>query len=223
MELKDNALTGMEPNAAAEIKNYVMPIVRRAFDDRSFAGTAFCISGHLLTASHVLQTAQTYFVRNGEDYHPLQYIMWQPSQVQAVDKLGYDVAIYPLGEMPSPLSLSDKDTEKGDELEVLCWQMRNGRLEQVLTPCIVRGNADEEGYFQISTAQRITHGASGCPVLKDGKVYGMLTMGRDFFETPRGGFMGIPRQHQGLMRRLEENTCWVFKTSHIKRFMPKGK
>ena len=201
-----------------EVKNYVMPIFRRAGDERSFAGTAFCIDGHLLTASHVLQSPMTYYVRNGDDFHPLEHILWSPRQVVADDKLGYDVAIYPLGDMPSPLSLSDKDAAKDDELEVLCWQMRDGRPVQVYTPCIVRGDADEDGYFQISTAERITHGASGCPVYKDGQVYGILTMGRDYYENTTG-FAGIPLQHHGLMRRLEENTCGVFKPSHIKRFL----
>ena len=201
-----------------EVKNYVMPIFRRAGDERSFAGTAFCIDGHLLTASHVLQSPMTYYVRNGDDFHPLEHILWSPRQVVADDKLGYDVAIYPLGDMPSPLSLSDKDAAKDDELEVLCWQMRDGWPVQVYTPCIVRGDADEDGYFQISTAERITHGASGCPVYKDGQVYGILTMGRDYYENTTG-FAGIPMKHHGLMRRLEENTCWVFKTSHIKRFL----
>ena len=210
----------MEKTQQMEIKNYVVPVMRRAGDERSFAGTAFLIENNLLTAGHVLDRVQTYYVRNAGFYFPLEHIMWWPRQVQAEDKLGYDVAVYPVGTLLSPLSLSDKDTGKGDELEVLCWQMRNGKLEQVLTPCIVRGDADEEGYFQISTAERITHGASGCPVLKDGKVYGMLTMGRDFFETPRGGFLGIGAQHQRLMQRYEENTCWVFKSSYVKRFMP---
>lgn len=203
-----------------EIRNYVMPILRRAGDERSFAGTAFCIENQLLTAGHVLDNVQTYYVRNAGYDFPLEHIMWWPRQLQAEDKLGYDVAVYPVGTLLSPLSLSDKDAVKGDELEVLCWQMKNGHLEQVQTPCIVRGKADEEGYFQISTAERITHGASGCPVLKDGKVYGMLTMGRDFFEAPNGGFLGISRQHQGLMQQLEENTCWVFKTSYLRRFLP---
>ena len=97
--------------------------------------------------------------------------------------------------------------------------MKDGILQQVYTPCIVRGDADDEGYFQISTAERITHGASGCPVYKDGKVYGILTMGRDYYENT-SGFAGIPPQHHRLMHRLEENTCWVFKSSYIKRFLP---
>lgn len=203
-----------------EIKDYVMPIVRRAGDERSFAGTAFCIHGQLVTAAHVLDWGRTLFVRNGEDYHPLQHIMWQPRQVQAEDRMGFDVAFYGLRDMASPLSLSDKDAEKNDELEVLCWQLVGGKLQQVHTSCIVRGEDNEDGYQMISTAARITHGASGCPVFKDGKVYGILTMGRDFFEMPSGGFMGIPRQHQGLMQRMEENTCFIFKTSHIRRFLP---
>lgn len=201
-----------------EVKNYVMPIFRRAADENSFAGTAFCIPGWLVTASHVIQTTNTYYVRNGEDYYPLEHIAWKPRQVMADDKLGYDVALYPLGEMPAPLSLSDNDVHKDDELDVLCWQMIDGRPQQVYTPAVVRGDADEDGYFQIATARRITHGCSGCPVFKDGKVYGIITMGRDYYEN-KGGFAGIPPQHHRLMQRLEENTCWVFKSSHIKRFM----
>ena len=195
-----------------------MPIFRRAGDERSFAGTAFCIPGKLVTAAHVLQSPRTHYVRNGSDFHPLEHILWQPRQLMANDKLGYDVALYPLGDMPSPLSLSDNDADSGDELEVLCWQMIDGRLKQVYTPCVVRGDDDEEGYFKIATAAPITHGASGCPVYKDGRVYGILTMGRDFYENT-GGFPGIPQQHYGTMHRLEKNTCWVFKSSHVKRFM----
>ena len=194
-----------------EVNSYVMPVFRRAGDERSFAGTAFCIPGHLLTASHVLQQPVTYYVRNGEDYHPLEHILWTPRQVAATDKLGYDVAIYPLGDMPSPLSLSDKDAEKDDELQVLCWQMIDGRPQQVFTPGIVRGDADEDGYFQISTARRITHGSSGSPVMRDGKVYGVLTMGRDHVES--AGMAPLRRQ-------LEQNTCWAFKASRVRSFLP---
>lgn len=203
-----------------ELNDYILPVLRRAGDDRSFAGTAFCIEGHLLTAGHVLQSPATYYVRRGSDCLALDFSRWTPRQMIADDKLGYDVAIYPSA-LPSPLTLSDSDARKHDELELLCWQFIAGRPQQVATQCVVRGDADEDGYQLISTTIRITHGASGCPVFKNGKVYGMLCMGRDDYQYS-GAFAGISPQHHQLMHRIENNTCWIFKSSHIKRFMPEA-
>lgn len=201
-----------------ELTDYIMPILRKAGDERSFAGTAFCINGHLLTAGHVIQSPMTYYVRHGENYMALDFSRWTPRQILTDDKLGYDVAIYPSG-LPCELTLSGTDPYKNDHLEVLCWQFEDGQLRQVYTPCVVRGEADEDGYFLISTTRRITHGASGSPVYKDGRVYGILAMGRDFYQHT-GPFAGIPPQSQRLMHRIEENTCWVFKSTHIMRFIP---
>ena len=53
-----------------DIKNYVMPIVRRAGDERSFAGTAFCIHGQLVTAAHVLDWGLT---RSAAQSHRAKY------------------------------------------------------------------------------------------------------------------------------------------------------
>ena len=50
---------------------FVMPIFRQAGNERSFAGTAFCIDNYLVTAGHVIDTQMVYYVRNGNDYHPL--------------------------------------------------------------------------------------------------------------------------------------------------------
>ena len=85
-------------------------------------------------------------------------------------------------------------------------------LQQVFTQCLVLKEEDDEGYRRISTVDRITHGSSGCPVISDGKVYGIVTMGRDHVET--GGM-------SPLKRSLEQNTCWIFKVSHIRRFLPR--
>ena len=121
--------------------------------------------------------------------------------------------------LKSALTLSDEDAKPNDGMEAICWQMIGGVPTQVHTTGVVRGEDDNEGYFRISTVDRITHGASGCPIIRDGKVYGLLAMGRDFFENS-DGFVAAAPEHRHLMQRFEENPCWVFKTSHIKRFMP---
>lgn len=195
-----------------ELERYVMPLFRHMGDERSFAGTAFCIDGYLLTAGHVLNREQTYFLRNGADWHALQYDLWTPRQLPGDDKHGYDVALYPIPGLHSPLSLAQADAEPLDELDVICWQWLTTGLRQVATRCLVLSEHDDDGYRRISTVDRITHGSSGCPVMRDGRVYGIVTMGRDHVDTAGMG---------PLKRHLEQNTCWMFKVSHICRFLPR--
>ncbi|MBQ7690067.1 MAG: trypsin-like peptidase domain-containing protein [Muribaculaceae bacterium] len=194
-----------------DINSYVMPVFRRAGDERSFAGTAFCIDGYLATAGHVLTNPVTYYVRNGADWHPLEHLMWRPRQLPSSDQHGYDVALYPVPGLRSPLSLAERDAEPDDELDVVCWQWKPDGLQQVVTRGLVLKEPDEEEYLRIATVDRITHGSSGCPVFRDCKVYGILTMGRDAVDT--AGMTPLKSQ-------IERNTCWAFKTSYVRRFMP---
>lgn len=200
-----------------EIRKYVMPLFRRSGDERSFAGTAFCIDNWLVTAGHVIDEPRTYFVRNGVDYHPLEFERWTPRQLAASDRLEFDIALYPLPGLHSPLTLAPADAVRNQALELICWQWRGNGVKQVATDCLHTGDADIDGYFRMSTVERVTHGSSGCPIFADGLVYGIMTMGRDRFES-KDGFARSAPEHRHLMQRFEENTCWVFKTSHIRRF-----
>ena len=188
-----------------------MPIFRQYGKERSFAGTAFCINGYLVTAGHVLQDSDTHFVRNGNDYHTLNFDKWIPQQLPATDMMGYDIAFYPVPGLKSPLSLADIDAEPNDELNILCWQWRLNGLQQVATQGLVIKETDEEAYLRIATIEHITHGCSGCPAFdNEGKVFGMVTMGRTSVEAKN--LAPLPQQ-------MEQNTCWAFKTSYIKRFL----
>ena len=189
-----------------------MPIFRRPNDPRSFAGTAFCINDYLVTAGHVISAPTTYFVRNGNSYHPLQFNQWIPQQLPADDRMGYDIALYPIPGLKSPLALANVDAEPNDSLDILCWQMRPGGPQLVATQGLVIKEPDENGYLRFATVNHITHGCSGCPIFdSDGQVYGMVTMGRSNVD---------PKGLSPLSRQMEQNTCWAFKTSYIKRFMP---
>lgn len=191
---------------------FVMPIFRQHDNVRSFAGTAFCIDDYLVTAAHVLQSPTTHYVRNGNDFHPLHFDQWIPQQLPASDRLGYDIAFYPVPGLKSPLQLSSCDPEPEDEVEIACWQWLSGGLEQVTTRALVLKEADERGYARLATVDHITHGSSGCPVIIGNEVVGMVTMGRTAVDAPH-----LPP----LNRRMEQNTCWAFKTSYIKRFLPR--
>ncbi len=189
-----------------------MPIFRQMGNVRSFAGTAFCIDDYLVTAGHVIDSQQVYYVRNGNDFHVLEHDKWIPRILPADDRLGYDVAFYPVPGLKSPLSLATSDAKRNAHLNVLCWQLKPQELLQVSTQGLVLQDAEEAGYQHISTVEHITHGCSGCPVFDgDGKVLGMITMGRTSVDAK--GLAPLPRQ-------MAQNTCWAFKASHIKRFMP---
>ena len=188
-----------------------MPIFRQMGNERSFAGTAFCIDDYLVTAGHVLSYKAPCYVRNGNDYHLLHFDNWMPRQVPTDDHTGYDIALYPIPGLRSPLSLASNDAEPNDHLHIVCWQMRGLAPEQVTTQGLVIKDRDLEGYFRLATVAHITHGCSGCPSFgDDGKVYGMITMGRSNVDITN--LAPLPRQ-------MEQNTCWAFKTSHIKRFV----
>lgn len=190
---------------------YVMPIFRQMGNERSFAGTAFCIDDYLVTAGHVLSYKAPCYVRNGNDYHLLHFDNWMPRQVPTDDHTGYDIALYPIPGLRSPLSLASNDAEPNDHLHIVCWQMRGLAPEQVTTQGLVIKDRDLEGYFRLATVAHITHGCSGSPSFgDDGKVYGMITMGRSNVDITN--LAPLPRQ-------MEQNTCWAFKTSHIKRFV----
>ena len=190
---------------------YVMPIFRQMGNERSFAGTAFCIDDYLVTAGHVLSYKAPCYVRNGNDYHLLHFDNWMPRQVPTDDHTGYDIALYPIPGLRSPLSLASNDAEPNDHLHIVCWQMHGLAPEQVTTQGLVIKDRDLEGYFRLATVAHITHGCSGCPSFgDDGKVYGMITMGRSNVDITN--LAPLPRQ-------MEQNTCWAFKTSHIKRFV----
>lgn len=191
---------------------YVMPIFRQFGNVRSFAGTAFCIDGYLVTAGHVIDTPITHYVRNGNNFHPLQFENWIPKIVPADDRTGFDVALYPIPGLKSPLSLADNDANPNDHLNILCWQYKPDGLRQIATQGLVIKDRDMAGHVRIASVDHITHGCSGCPIFdEDGKVYGMITMGRT--DVNAKDLAPLPLQ-------LEQNSCWAFKTSHIRRFMP---
>lgn len=190
---------------------YVMPIFRQHGNVRSFAGTAFCVDGYLVTAAHVLQSPTTHYVRNGNDFHPLHFDQWIPRQLPASDRLGYDIAFYPIQGLKSPMKLSMRDPEPEDEVDIACWQWQPNGLEQVTTSALVLKETDEKGYARLATIDHITHGSSGCPVIIGNEVVGMVTMGRTEVNT-----QGM----NPINRRMEQNTCWAFKSSYLRRFLP---
>lgn len=204
-----------------DITEAVVPVFRNALGDRSWAGSSFIIDNYLITAGHVLAYDQDCYVALGGELVCLSHDQWIAGQVPIDDFTGFDVAIYPMQGIRSSLSLASDEVVPHEELTITGWQRPRHQLLQVTTSCLVLGDdGQDEAYFKIATADRITHGASGCPIYRDGKVYGLLAMGRDTFEMPAG--LGYLTPNESRMRHdMELNTCWVFRSSHIARFMPR--
>ena len=198
----------------------VVPVFMSADDERSWVGSSFLIDDFLITAGHVLTYNRDCYVRLGNEIVCLEHDKWIAGQVPIDDFTGYDVAIFPMKGIRSPLALATDEVSAHQELTITGWQRQRHLLRQVTTSCLVLGNdSQEEAYFKIATTDRITHGASGCPIYCDGKVYGLLAMGRDKYELPAG--LGYLTPNETRMRQsMELNTCWVFRATHIARFMP---
>lgn len=199
------------------MERFVIPIFRRAGDERSWAGTGFLVDGYLITAGHVVSQYQPYYARVDGQFVTLEPQLWSPTLLPSSDKLEYDVTIYPLPGVSSALSLANDDIGNHADVDVLCWQRVGGGVRQVATRGVTMGNADEDGYLLMATVDHITNGCSGCPVYRDGKVYGIVTMVRVNNEPLPPVPEGTPAH---IKRMMEANTCWVFKASHIRRFLP---
>lgn len=199
------------------MQQFVIPIFTRRDDLRSWTGSGFLIDGWLVTAGHVLTRFQPYYALIDGHFVTLEPQLWSPTLLPANDKLEYDAAVYPLPTVTSPLSLATNDIGNHEDVDVLCWQRINGEVRQVATRGVTMGNADEDGYLLMATVDHITNGCSGCPIFRDGKVYGIVTMVRVNNEPLPPIPAGTPAH---IKRMMEANTCWVFKASHIRRFLP---
>ena len=202
-----------------DITQSVVPLLLQPGREASFAGTAFVADGYLITAAHVPTRPQPYYTVLGGQWLTLSPSGWIPPVLPG-DKLGHDAIMYPLPDVESPLTLADDDAVADDEVRAVCWQRLGHHIVQVDTAGVMLRADDEQAYQRMATVERITHGASGCPVLMGRQVVGLVAMGRDHYELP-DAMLRLPEREQRLIRSMEQNTMWVFRGSYVKRLMPR--
>ena len=195
-----------------DLQQFVIPIYRSIGSRPSWAGTGFLIDGHLITAGHVVTDYQPYYALIDRQFVTLEPGLWSPTLLPSADKLEYDVTIYPMPGVKSALTLATDDISSHAEVDVLCWQWREGGVRRVATRGVTLGDAPEDGYLLMATVDHITNGCSGCPVLIGTEVVGIVTM----VKVPDPSKPAPP----GLRSLMDANTCWVFKADHIRRFFP---
>lgn len=208
-------------NFSVGLPECVVPIYRHA-SPHGFAGTGFFIDGCLVTAGHVLRRGDLRLVFHDGKYIRLHADRWVPPLVGSDDMTGFDVAFYPVPQMKSTLRVADFYDERPDDLQLMCWQFRGGQVVRVVTPGVVTGRTEEDGYFKLATVERVLPGCSGCPVFdSDGLVHGIVTMVNAEFKLPQDMAGTLNSREKGLMQTMGENTCWVFDAQHIRQFLPK--
>lgn len=204
-----------------DISEYILPVFQHP-DESFFIGTSFCVGNYLITAGHVCSMPSMYYVKDGDEFHelfPQECIL----RIRPEEKDGImnDIAVYHIPGLGSPLELSDEIPARGDELECYCWQ-NVGSISpyRVKTEFLVTGNCDYRNYFKGANPKGITHGSSGCPLLKDGKVVGMLTIGMDkvvhsseYISRLRAD--GLNEDEIKSLLLLDKNTCYIQTASHI--------
>ena len=182
-------------------------------NDFSFLGTGFVVPGYILTAGHVvsfrsmIKTEEVIWLQDGR---------WHSEHSgYIVDYNKVDYAFYICPEVQSLLQLAETDAVEGDVLEINCFLPdNNGVPQRILCNCEVK---DDIGLFykKIVPTKRMTHGASGCPVFKDGKVYGILTGGSKKGEHSREYWLKDYQPED--IDRFSQDDCWMLKASYIKK------
>lgn len=180
----------------------------------TFLGTGFVIPGFILTAGHVAWIKS--MIKSEEEVIWLEDGRWHfEKSKDVVDFDKPDYAFYYCREAQSILQLAENDAVESDVLEINCFiPDGNGIPQRILCNCEVKENISLF-YKKIVPTKRLTHGASGCPVFKDGKVYGILTGGSELAKHPREFWLNYYEQDE--VDRFSPDDCWMLNASFIKK------
>lgn len=212
----------MNNSSDISLKNYILPIFLTQ-DESTFVGTAFCINNYLITAGHVVSNFRMYYVKSEGKFYELSPYNWIERLIPTDDNSENDIAVYSLSEFRSPLSIAKDSPEYDTEANVTCWQKENNTVKQVDTNSLILGDDESEYFYILATLERITHGASGCPIIQGNKVVGMLTMGIDKCVLNMKALQenGISPDMIDQLQTLNNNTCHILRPEFINDILNK--
>lgn len=213
-------LNGPSDSNNSDYSRFILPIFY-CNDETTFVGTAFCIDNYLITAGHVVSDFRVYFVKNDDEFYELSPYDWFTRLIPTKDKLEKDIAIYPMPDLKSPLSIAQHKPKFDSEANVICWQKANYSIQRMITNSLILDNHSNENFYRIATTQRITHGSSGCPILSENEVVGMLTIGVDKCVLNREEFMANGRTNKEItgIQKLNNNTCYILTPEFINKIL----
>ena len=200
--------------------NYVIPLFSKP-NESTFIGSAFLANNFLITAGHVVPKMRVYYAKFGDNYYELLPYEWKKAIPSNIDDT-LDIAIFPLEKgFKSLFSLSKTAPGPNEELDVICWQQANNSIIKVECISPKWSTCELNIFFRAIVEPRITHGSSGCPILKDGIVYGMLTNGCETIKRYNKYYQGLSKEEVLEQENLCKKTCTFLKSSIILDFIEK--
>ncbi len=190
------------------ISNFIVPLLENK-KDHTFIGTAFCINNFLITAGHVISEYRMYYAKSGNKFFEIYPDYWIIRQHADPDHPEKDIAICRLDGLKSPLILSTEMPIHDTEAEIICWQKEGSSIKQTITNSLIYRQIDQPSLYKAITLNRITHGASGCPILQDNKIIGMLVIGTDKCILNYEAYINLGATHEQIKQFQSngENTC----------------
>lgn len=159
----------LEKDTQAEMLECVYQIFADDYTD----GCGFFANGYFFTAGHVIEDAKAPYIVVDKK----RIALVEPVLIKNDDSSdGYDIAVFRIPDVDSPLKLSDVEPEKDEKLTCYYWMGYGKNFIQ----CKATVKEEKEGnYFFADTDLNLCAGCSGSPVIKDGKVYGVLSRGQE--------------------------------------------
>lgn len=147
-------------------------------------GCGFFLGGRFYTCAHVVNGCDEPYIIVSDK----KVLLEDPVFLRYDDKdeEGYDVAVFDLPLVESPLVFADGLPAAGESMESISWRSVPQGSEYVRCDASVL-DVREGNYFYADTDVLLREGSSGSPLLKDGKVYGMLCAGSE--GTPLCAFL----------------------------------
>lgn len=166
------------------VKQYIFPI----YSGGTIVGQGFVADGYFITAAHVVKDFPSCFTRiNGKrigfsNFYPDKHLAFIGEGDIYHDSSMMDVAIYPCGEIESPLHLSENIPQKGETLESYCmhevmdFSRLNPPCELRMKPAFAKGQ--EDGNYYYCDCEQYG-GSSGSPLLMGKDVVGIMHGGNN--------------------------------------------
>ena len=150
------------------IKQYVLPIISENY----YEGCGVMVGDMFITAGHVICKCVNPRIRwNGKKVPLINPIVLYDDENDAE---GYDIAVYSIPNVNSPLALSGIVPKEGDVLKSCSWRT----LGEEYVECNAVVNGLKEGnYYAADTDEQLKSGSSGSPVFLYGEVVGILCAG----------------------------------------------
>lgn len=167
-----------------ELKEYIFPI----FSGGTIVGQGFLADGYFITAAHVVKDFPSSFTiikgkRFGfSNFYPDKHPIFIGEGNIHHDPKMIDIAIYPYGDIKSPLTLSSYIPQKGDWFdscsmhEVMDFTSLNPSCKLRMVSASALGE-EEENYFFCDCKQY--GGSSGAPLIRDNEVVGIMHGGNE--------------------------------------------